>query len=348
VAPFDGPIFERRAQLGDRVAAGDVILVMDSGEVQSRFREAQATLLKATMALDTLLHWGTSPDVLRAKRALETADAALAVLERQVIETKALLDRGIVSRNEFDGLLQQRDTQRVAVASSRLDLQTTLDRGSAENRQLADLELKNAQARLADLKQQVDGRSVAAPAAGILLRPPAATLSAQAVVSTEPGSRITRGQALFTVADLATLIVVGKIDEVDVNRVHVGQSVRITSDAFSEEMAGRIIGVSAEATSGQSGSQAPSFEVRASISGQSSGMMRIGMSARMTIELIANPGALVVPVEAVRDASTEPKVRVRNLQSGQDRDRLVVLGATNENGVNVVKGLEAGEVVVLP
>src|SRR5262249_50624027 len=117
-APFDGLILERRAELGDRVALGDTILVMDPGETQSRFRDAQAALLKASMALDVLLRWDTSPDVTRAKRAVEAADAALSVLERQVTETRALFDRGIVSRNEFDGLVQQRDAQRVAAAGS--------------------------------------------------------------------------------------------------------------------------------------------------------------------------------------------------------------------------------------
>ncbi|MDI3560528.1 efflux RND transporter periplasmic adaptor subunit [Bradyrhizobium sp. Arg816] len=348
-APFDGPIRERRVQLGDRVVAGDTVLVMDPGEVQSRFRDAQGSLLKASMALDVLLHWDTSPDVTRAKRALEAADAALAVLERQVTETKALFDRGIVSRNEFDGLVQQRDAQRVAAVGSRLDLQTTLARGNAENRQLADLEMKNAQARLADLKQQVDGSTVLAPSSGILVRPPATTPSAQGSLSTEPGSRVSRGQALFSVADLSTLLVVGRIDEVDVNRVHVGQTATITSDAFASEIAGRIVGVSAEANTDQGGNPAPSFEIRAAMSVEAARreLVRLGMSARMTIELSANAKALVVPIEAVGGTREEPRVRIREPESGREFDRRVVLGTTTETGVEVLSGLGAGEVLLL-
>lgn len=349
VAPFDGPILERKVQLGDRVAAGDTVLIMDPGEVQSRFRDAQGSLLKASMGLDVLVHWDTSPDVTRAKRAIEAADATLAVLERQVTETKALFDRGIVSRNEFDGLMQQRDAQRVAAASSRLDLQTTLARGNAEYRQLADLEMKNAQARLADLKQQLDGSTVFAPSSGILVRPPATAPSTQGSLSTEPGSRVSRGQALFSVADLSTLIVVGRIDEVDVNRVHVGQAAMITSDAFAGEIAGHIVGVSAEANANQGGNPAPSFEVRAAISVEAArrDMVRLGMSARMTIELMANAKALVVPIEAVGGTRVKPMVRIREPGSGREFDRPVVLGATTETGVEVLGGLETGEVVVL-
>lgn len=348
-APFDGVILERKVQLGDRVAVGDIVLVMDPGEMQSRFRDAQAALLKSSMALDILVHWDTGPEVTRAKRAVEAADATLAVLERQVAETKALFDRGIVSRNEFDGLVQQRDGQRVAAAGSRLDFQTTLARGNAENRQLADLDLKNAQARLADLKQQLDGSTVLAPSTGIVVRPPATTPSAQGSLSTEPGSRVSRGQALLSVADLSTLVVVGKIDEVDVNRVHVGQPATITSDAFSGEIAGRIVGVSAEANTELAGNSVPSFEVRAAISAEAArrDMMRLGMSARMTIELTANAKAIVVPIEAVGGTRQEPRVRIREPGSDREFDRLVVLGATTETGVEVLSGLVTGEIVVL-
>jgi len=347
-APFDGLILERRAELGDRVALGDTILVMDPGETQSRFRDAQAALLKASMALDVLLRWDTSPDVTRAKRAVEAADATLSVLERQVTETRALFDRGIVSRNEFEGLVQQRDAQRVAAAGSRLDLQTTLARGNADNRQLADLDLKNAQARVTDLKQQLDGSAVLAPASGILVRPPVTTPSTQGAPSTEPGSRVSRGQALFSVADLSTLLVVGKIDEVDVNRVHVGQAATISSDAFAGEIAGRIVGVSAEANAEQ-GNAVPSFEIRAamSIDAARRETVRLGMSARMTIALSANAKALVVPIEAVGGSPAEPRLRIREPGSGREIDRRVVLGPTTETGVEVLNGLEAGEVVVL-
>lgn len=349
LAPFDGAVRERRAQLGDRVAAGDVLLVMDIGEVQSRYREAQASFLKAAMAVEALNRWDASADVMRARRALETAEASLAMVERQATETKLLLDRGIVSRNEYDTLVQQRDTQRVTVASGRQDLQTTLERGSADNRRLADLDFTNARARLADLQLQVDGGTVLAAAAGILARPPAS--QAAPAVAIEPGSRVTRGQPLFIVADTATLVIAGKVDEVDVNRIRVGQSVSISSDAFpGEPITGRVTGVSAEASGDQS-SRVPSFDIRAAFSGEQVGqrqVIRLGMSARMTIETRGASPAIVVPVEAVRGGPSAPTVQLRDPRSGQEQERAVVLGATNEKGVEILRGLDAGDVLVIP
>ncbi|KMO15470.1 efflux RND transporter periplasmic adaptor subunit [Methylobacterium indicum] len=352
LAPFDGVLRERRAQLGALVRAGEVLVVMDAGEVESRLREAQATFLKASMAVDLLDRWSTSPDVIRARRAQETAEASLAVIERQVTETKRLLDRGIVSRNEYDGLVQQRDTQRNGATGSRLDLQTTLERASPDNRRLADLDLQNAKSRLADLQAQADGSTVRAPVEGIVTRPPAGNQGPQTPPTIEAGTRVTRGQALFSIADTATLVVTGRVDEVDVNRLRLGQTVLIGGDAFpGSSIPGRIIGISAEAEAGQSSGRTPSFEVRAAIPGNAGsdrGRIRIGMSARMQIEIASNPQAVIVPIDAVRDPMTNPTVQVRDPQGGEPRIRSVTLGSTHPQGIEILSGLKFGDVVVRP
>ncbi|WP_316189753.1 efflux RND transporter periplasmic adaptor subunit [Bradyrhizobium sp. SZCCHNS1054] len=353
VAPFDGLVREKRSQLGDRVAADDVLLVMDVGEIETRVREAQSAVLKAAMAVDALDRWEESADVTRAKRALEAADTELAVLERRVEETKALLDRGIVSRNEFDGLAQQRDRQRLTVAGAQQDLAAVRNRGNADNRKLADLDLLNARARLADLERQLEGTIVRSPDAGILTRPPpSASPGAENLATVEPGVKLARGQPVFAIADTTTLVVVGKVDEIDVGQIRIGQRAEITSDAFpGPPIAGQIVSVSAEAAPLQGGGRAPSFEVRASFAGEADAKgqwIRLGMSARMAVEVTAAAQAIVVPIEAVRDASTRPTVRVRDKQIGNIRDLPVTLGSTSEKGVVVLSGLSAGDEIVLP
>jgi len=350
LAPFDGTVRERRAQPGDRVEAGDVLVVMDPGEMQSRLRDARAGLLKAEMAVRALARWEDSPDVLRARRALQAAEAGLATVTQQLAETKALLSRGVVARNEYDGLVQQRAAQELMVANARQDLAATLERGSDDNRRLAELDHQNAKARLDDLLTQIADTELRAAAAGVLTRPPAGGPGVPLPPAVEPGARVTRGQPLYAIADAAALVVAGKVDEVDINRVHLGQPAWIESDAFpGAPIAGRVVGISAEADS-QQGSRAPAFEVRAVFSGDGALRrgVRIGMSARLSIDVASNPQAIVVPIDAVRDAALAPHVVVRDPRSGETRSRDVVLGATRNDGVEVLSGLAVGEIVVLP
>lgn len=351
VAPFDGVIGEKMASLGESVAAGDVLLKMDDGEIQARLREAQSALLKAAMAENDIRHWEVGPDVTRARRALEAAQVTLMSLDRKVSETKGLLDRGIVSSDEYTSLVQQRDSQKLLVAGAQQDLTVAAARGGADGRRLAELELEVAKGKFTDVKRQADGAVVRTPAAGVLMRPAPSGQPGSAPTTVELGSRVQRGQALFTVADMASLVVDGKVDEIDVNHIRVGQPVVITSDAFpGAPLGGRVIGVSAEADRDTS-SKAAVFNVRAAIVGADEARrrsIRIGMSARLTIAVQSKADAIIVPVAAVQRRSTGDWVTIANPQSGQTEYREVVLGSTTMTGVEVLSGLRSGEQLIIP
>lgn len=187
VAPFDGVIREKRVQLGNYVNVGDVLVVMDTSEIAGRYRDAQSAYIKAAMAAKRLRN-GTTVRTCSAPAARSKQPICNASLERQIVELKALLDQGIVSRNEYDGMVQQRDSQRNTVAGAKDDVTAALGRGNDENRQLVMLELENTQSRLNDLKRQMAGAKVATAVAGILTRPPAGKAG-------EPRHRRNRGPA---------------------------------------------------------------------------------------------------------------------------------------------------------
>jgi HlyD family secretion protein len=350
-APFDGGVREKHVQFGDQVAQGDILVTMDGFEIETRLREAQSSALKTAMALEQLTRWADSADVARAKRTAEAAETSLAKAERQAAEARTLMERGIVSRNEYEGLAEQRDAQRMASISARDDLRAALARGDAQNRRLAELDHTNAKLRLAELQTQHDGAVIRAAVSGIVMRPPVnAGLSGAIATTIEPGARVARGQAIFVIADVNALVVVGKADENDVNALRVGMAVEIESDAFpGDPIAGRLISVSAEADSAQTG-KAPTFEVRAllgAVEPARRDAIRIGMSARMTVTLRSDPKAVQIPLSAVRNASTNPTVQVLKPNGAGISERPITLGATTELGVEVLSGLQIGEKIAL-
>jgi multidrug resistance efflux pump len=348
--PFDGVIGDMRVRFGDHVNSGDILFLLESNEIETRLRDARSGVLKAAMALDILENWDTSPDVMHAKRSLEAAETSLTKLEQQVGETKILFDRGIVSRNEYDSLVQQRDSQKLAVAGAKQDLNAALKRGALDKRQVAELELENAKAKLVETQRQFDGATVRAPSSGILLRPPVQTTTSPVSAFVDTGARVQRGQVALMVADLASLIVSGKVDEIDINHVHIGQAVSITSDAFPAlSLSGRIISGSAEADQEASG-RAPTFNVRAAISklsDEARETIRIGMSARMTIDLNEASTAIVVPINLVRQNDGEATVTVIDQRTGVSREQPVKLGATTPTGVEVMSGLTSGDILLV-
>jgi HlyD family secretion protein len=190
---------------------------------------------------------------------------------------------------------------------------------------------------------------IATAVAGILARPPA-NGNRETPLSTEPGASVTRGAALFPIADTSTFVVTGSVDEIDVNRVKLGQTVNVTSDAFPDHgIKGQIVNVSAEAAGGVNNGRPPAFEVRASFAVENAALrqaIRIGMSARMTIETYSNEAALIFPPLAI--INTEAGAHIRLQRNGQTVLQPVLLGATFPAGVEVVSGLSAGDIVSSP
>lgn len=351
-APFEGIVREKHFELGMRVERGTPLVIMDAQELAGRIREAQSVQLRAARLVEDMKTWESSADVVRARRSFDAAKITLVDLERQTRETKALLDRGIVSRNEYDGLVQQLRSQRQQTDAAKQDLDAVVARGVGENRTIADLDLANANARLDDLLGQQRLATVTAPLGGIVLRPPAsATQGPGGAVIVDVGARLSRGQPLLAIADTETLIVALKIDEVDVNSVHPGQPVEITGDALGRQaVAGEVVSVAIQAGEGDPGARAATFEVRVRLSNLTDTArrrIRVGMSAKVAIKTYENPDALIVPQEAVRGTATAPTVLVREYLTGSSKEIAVTLGAPTTSGIEITKGLNAGDTIVL-
>lgn len=345
-APFDGVIRQSSVKMGDHVEVGDILLVMDTTEIMRHYRDAQAAFLKASMAVDVLENWDESSDVLRAKRRAETAEASLASLEQQVVELKRLLDLGIIPRNEYEGIVQRRDTERAAVEGAKEELAVMKARGDQDDRFLAQLELQNAEATLQDLDRQLENTRIVAEFPGIVVRPPIDE-ETRLRVSLDTGAHVTKGTALFSIADTSSFVVTGTVDEIDVNRVKPGQRVIITSDVFpGQEISGKIISVSAEASHDGNGSRIPSFQVSGAFSVDDKNLhhaVRIGMSARMSIETHTNTESIIIPPSAVMRSADDYQARIR--RDGQVMTVRIVLGKAFPSGLEVLSGLMNGDEV---
>jgi HlyD family secretion protein len=347
IAPFDGTIEARSVQYGQQVTAGSELLRLSTDEISARIREAELANIKAEAAVRQLRDWTNSPDVSRARRAHHQIKAALAALERQLSDARDLLNRGIVSRNEVQTIEQQRESQIASLKASEEDLAAVIERGNSENRRLADLELQATSSRLAELRSQSAGSSVAAPVDGIVFRTPESASTAS--LSLDPGARLTRGQPMVRIAESGKLNITGKVDERDSVSLKRGMPARIVIEAMpSQLLAGEITSVGMEATP-QTGGQAAGFDVVVAISGLDATqlrLIRIGMSAKVSIETYRNDAAIVVPIEAVRDWTTGPHVFVREPVTQTARRVPVTLGAASADGVEVSSGLKPGDAVV--
>jgi HlyD family secretion protein len=245
-----GRIVELRVEEGDRVAAGDVLARLDTGDAELALARARADREQAAAQL-RLLRAGARPeDVRQAQAQLQAAeadaraaDAELAAAEADVVRFESLLASNSGSRKQRDDAAARRD---VAMARA----QGAADRVRAARENLLRLragarreELDAAQARVAaaDATTAVSHKAIAdavvtAPSGGIVTETFAAA-----------GEIVQPRAPLAIITDLDRAWANVYVDEPAVPRLRIGQEATIFTDAGGPGLTGTISAISPRA-----------------------------------------------------------------------------------------------------
>lgn len=155
-----------------------------------------------------------------------------------------------------------------------------------------------------------------------------------------PGQQVMAGQPLFRVADLSQVWVDGDVFEQDMPLVKVGQDVRVEFRAMPDVVrTGRVL--SFEPTLDQSTRTA---RIRVALPNPG-GLLRPGMFAELHLIAPQAAATLVVPRGAVLSTGERSLVFVRR-DDGRLEPRQVVVGLADEEQVQILRGLNHGDVVV--
>lgn len=342
-APFEGRVQERRVEPGQQVERDQVLLSLDTEQLNIQLRDALAERLKAQSAVQQLDGWANGQDMARARRALRNSQLNLADSERKLKQTRTLVERGIVPRMELDALVQQSTTQRMDVKAAEAELAEVRRKGEGEHLQIARMQLSNAATRHAALQAQEQQREIRAPFAGIVMRLPNSSNGEDKPV--QSGGRVTQGQSLFGLANLERLKVVAKVDEADINQLQAGQAVDISGDGFEGiRLKGRITRVGAQAVQSDHGGNGAAYEVEVdlpALNAEQQRLIRLGMSARLSIITYENPLAVILPAEAINEQAGQFTVMARAAADQPAAPVIVTLGRSTSVGVEVF-GLRAG------
>lgn len=163
------------------------------------------------------------------------------------------------------------------------------------------------------------------------------------VNSTNPG---------IVIADLSSFHVDVPVDELDVTQIKDGQTVRIALDALADkELTGKVTNVEPLAVQNERGTN--TYKVTVAID-PSDATLRSGMTATVQIVTQSKPNAVLVPRRAVQTENGESYVLIPKegpadpqTQRPASERRLVTLGLSNAESIEVLSGLQAGEKVLV-
>jgi HlyD family secretion protein len=169
--------------------------------------------------------------------------------------------------------------------------------------------------------------------------PSAGTVTA---LMTARGAPVDTSTPIATVADLDRLAVSVDLSEFDVAQVRPGLKAVVSVDALGGKSFSGIVLFAAPTGTDNGG--VVTFPVRVGLSHARG--LRPGMNVSVRITVARRHDVLLVPLEAVTQDGGESTVTVKD-DSGGETARTVKLGLTNNKSAQIVKGLHAGERVVL-
>jgi HlyD family secretion protein len=313
-----GEIIDLPVVEGQEVRAGQLLLEIERDLYVAVRNQARAALRQA--------------EVSARRQEINLVDA-----ERNLTRTRQLISDGLVSQEALDAAQLAVDTAVVELEAQ----QHTVD------------QYRSALARADDDLARTTIRS---PMDGTIIQ-----LNAEQGETVVPGSTNLPGSVIMTVADMSVLLAEVEVSEVDVVNVALGQAAEISVDALgSEPEKGHVVEI---ATSGRKDPSQGTirFAVKVEIDDPSPAL-RPAMTAKVAILTATSEDALTVPIQAVvkrRFDDDGDEVQGSAAKGRDDVDvvymiddakaqpRKVVTGISDELFVQISKGLEVGDEVVI-
>ncbi|MEZ4588781.1 MAG: efflux RND transporter periplasmic adaptor subunit [Gemmatimonadales bacterium] len=269
--------------------------------------------------------------VKRLEGLLASQQASLVQAQTNRDQAKRQLDRWVEMRKINAALVSQ---EQVEQAQQQYDV-------AVANYAAAQAGVDQAQGSLSEARDQLAKTRLVSPITGRVVRLPVE--EGEVAV---PGTFSRETGRLMTVADLSRILAKVKVDETDVVRVHLGDSVEVSIDAFPDStFPGRVTKISNAATvaasSASSSDRAVDFDVEVTLDAPPAGI-RPDLSATARIVTDTRREALSIPIIALTVRQHEDLPNELKPEAGrpQDRDREGVFVV--QNGVATFKPVRVG------
>ncbi len=307
---------------GDSVKAGQVLATLASPALENEHQRERATL----ESLDTALQ-RQSIEVRRQKlRTQEEADLAnvqIRAADRELQRAQWAWDKGAIPERDLRQAQDERESARLAYEHARET--AGLERESLDlDLRARRLERERQGYVVANLKRRVDELSVRSPVNGMV-----ANLAAAEKAS------VAENAPLLTVVDLSAFEVEFQVADVYARDIKAGMEAQISLDG--QQHKGLVTGISPEVRSGQ-------VTGRVKFAGQQPPRLR--QSQRGSVRIVIEQRAKARKFE--RSADIGPTTQAVYVVDGDRAVRTPVeLGAASVGEIEVLKGLELGDQVVV-
>lgn len=315
---------------GSLVDSGQYVASLDRSEITNRMKDLESELEKLeSQYIKTKLD--TSMD-LRAARE-EMINLKYALEERKITVEQSIYEPPATQRQAKIDL----EKAERSFSQAQKNYTLRLDKANA-NMQEVSASYTQAQRKLEQIKEVLDGFNVTAPKAGMVIYK-------RNWDGTKMGIGSTLGaweNVVATLPNLKEMISKTFVNEIDISKIKTGQKVEISVDAFPERKFTGVVTEVANIGEQMRSSNAKVFEVKIKVN-EFDSILRPAMTTKNIINTSVIPKVLYLPIESVHNSDSISYVYL----AGKKIRQQIKTGATNENQIIVTAGLKEGDEVYL-
>lgn len=318
-----GTVQDVLVQQGEKVAAGQPLIVLEQRELKAAAVQAQGAVAQAEARIRQLEEL-TLPS---AREALTQAQATLRNAQATYDRTAQLEHNGYATRAALDDAQKTLDVARAQMRSAEFQVYTASPGGS--DYVMAQTLLNQARANLETAESRLGYATIAAPRDGVLI-----------TRGVERGTVVQPGKVLLVLAPAGDTQLVLQIDERNLGKIALGQKALASADAYPDRRFGAVI---TYINPGIDISRA-SVEVKLTVTDPPA-YLRQDMTVSVDIEVAAKDDALVLPVRSVHDVRSGAPW-VLGVKDGRASKQPVKTGLRGNSHIEIVEGLAVGDLAI--
>lgn len=222
---------------GDKVTAGDTLLIIDPTIYQIKLREAEALLLSAEAQYELVRNGARKEDIQQAEQLLRQSEVNLQTAQNDKVRFENLYQTKSISKKQYEDAMAKYEVALAQYNSAKENYSKIKNISRPEELKQVKANVERLKANVDLIKKNLKDCYVISPINGIVVKR-----------FIEIGETVTNLSSLIKISDLSQVELMVYVNEKDLPKIKLGQLVEVTVDAFpTKKFDGKIIYISPEA-----------------------------------------------------------------------------------------------------
>jgi RND family efflux transporter MFP subunit len=317
-----GKIKEILVEVGNKVSEGELLAQLDDSDYKLQVKSVEAGLMQAKGGVSSTL-----AKVSQVESAIVSVEAQLTEAKNSFNRVRRLYENDNVAKADYDKAKAAKESAEAKLKQVKAQLVE-----AKEGVETAKARVASYQSQLDLAKLKLEYTKLKAPISGTIVQK-----------NYEPNENINAGMPVFTLDGDQGFEVKVFVDENLIPKVKEGQQVSVGITAINRDNLVGIVDNIGRQTRGYQGNYPVTIKITKGLDN-----LKAGMTAKVYFDFSADKKSLILPVSAVvADDGGNFVYTVTKVsdERGRVNKVRVKVGRLNSEGIEVLEGLNAGELV---